>query len=315
MRLRRLGCLVLMLTLASGAQAAAPDGKQTRFATPEQAADALAAASQKGQLASLLAILGPGSWNLISSGDPVADRTSRERFLAAWRAGHQVKTEGERATVTVGEEEWPLPIPIVHEAKGWRFDARAGEMEILARRIGKNELDAIEVMRAYVDAQRDYAAAPRDGPLLHYARKFESQAGKHDGLYWPSAGAEPESPMGPLIAQARVEGYRGNAGRPERTPYHGYLYRVLTAQGPHAAGGPYDYLVNGQLLGGFALVAFPAKYGASGVMTFIVNQDGVVYQRDLGRDTEKLALAMPAFDPDPAGWREVTAGQSPSPPR
>jgi hypothetical protein len=218
--------------------------------------------------------------------------------------GKKVVKEGDaRAILVVGKDEWPLPIPIVKQDSGWHFDTKAGAQEIVDRRIGANELNAIEVCRAYVDAQTDYAMKDRNNDgFKEYAQKFVSSPGKHDGLYWPAQAGEEESPMGPLAASARAEGYGSTHVEGKRTPYYGYYYRILKAQGKSAPGGAVDYVVKGHMIGGFALVAFPAEYGVSGIMSFIVSYDGVVYQKDLGPSTAKIAGAMTRFDPDPT-WK------------
>ena len=212
----------------------------------------------------------------------------------------------ERAVLVIGNREWPFPIPLVKQGGAWRFDTEAGAEEILNRRIGRNELGAIEVCRAHVDAQREYASKDRNGDgILEYASRFRSSPGQRDGLYWPVGPDEETSPMGPLMASAQAEGYfTQQLPGHERQPYHGYYYRILTRQGEDAPGGAYDYIVRDRMIGGFALVAFPAKYGASGIMTFIVNQDGVVYQSDLGPDTEAIARQMTEFNPD-TNWKRV----------
>jgi hypothetical protein len=200
-----------------------------------------------------------------------------------------------------GDDDFPFAIPIVKKGEQWHFDTDAGRSEILARRIGRNELATIQVCLAYVDAQREYGSTDRDGDgLFEYAQKFRSTPGKEDGLYWPSEPGQPESPLGELVADARSEGY---AGKPQGSPYHGYLFKLLKAQGPHAEGGAYDYVVRGNMIGGFALVAYPAQYGVSGIMTFVVNHDGVVYSKDLGPNTTKLAAAMTRYDPD-SSWKK-----------
>jgi hypothetical protein len=205
----------------------------------------------------------------------------------------------------VGNGDWPFPIPVVKKGDHWLFDTMAGKEEILNRRIGRNELNAIQVCLAYVDAQREYVLKDRDGDkLLEYAQKFISREGEKNGLYWEAKEGEPQSPLGPLIAKAAGEGYAGRKPGGKRNPYHGYYYRILKAQGKNAPGGEYDYMVSGKMIGGFALVAYPAEYGNSGVMTFIVNHDGVVYEKDLGKDTEKIATAMKKFNPDRT-WKKV----------
>jgi Protein of unknown function (DUF2950) len=228
---------------------------------------------------------------LLSSGDPVADAQVRQDFIAALAEGDKVVQEGNnRAVPLVGKQEWPFPIPLVRRGKGWYIDTKAGAIEILDRRIGRNELSTIEVCRAYVDAQREYNSKNQE-----YAQKILSSPGKRGGLYWPAATGEEESPLGPLVANARAQGYRPHHAAP--APYYGYYYRILTAQGPHPHGGGANSIVNGRMTGGFGLVAFPARYGVSGVMTFIVNQDGIVYQKDLGPNTARPRNA--AFQPRP----------------
>lgn len=304
-------CLLAAALLAPPAGAAG-DTAQQHFAAPRQAVRALVAALRADQPERVVAILGPGSRRLVFSGDAVADRLGREEFVAAYDAASRIDRQGAaRAVLVIGKKQWPFPIPLVLEDHAWRFDTQAGAQEILDRRIGRNELSAIETCRAYVDAQRDYAATvPGPDGLLAYARRFLSSPGKHDGLYWPSAEGEPQSPMGPLVAEAREEGYvvGQGAGR-KRTPYHGYYYRILDAQGPHAADGARSYIVDGAMIGGFALVAFPARYGDSGIMSFIVNQDGIVYQKNLGKHTTTTAREMGEFDPDPS-WTRVAAGEA-----
>jgi hypothetical protein len=278
---------------------------QKRFASAEDAVQALIVAAKAGDVKAMLDILGSAARPLITSGDQVADRHDRERLAQAYEEAHGLMTSGEtKAVLQVGEDDWPFPIPLVKDKTGWRFDTRAGKEEILNRRIGRNEHAVIEVCRAYVDAQREYYLRnPQGDALLQYAQQFASTEGKHDGLYWPVELGEEASPLGPLVADARGEGYRkGGGGKP--VPYHGYYYRILKAQGPDAPGGAYNYVVNGQMLGGFALVAYPASWGNSGVMTFIVNHDGVVYQKDLGPNTAALARAMTQFNPD-STWKPL----------
>lgn len=263
--------------------------------------DNLIAAVRANDTAALEKILGPGSEKLVSSGDPVADSNAREKFLAEVNDGTKTaKRDDTHVFFLLGKDEWPFPIPVTMKAGGWRFDTKAGEQEILDRRIGDNELSTIDVCLAYVDAQREYATKDRNNDgFIEYATRFLSTEGKHDGLYWPAQAGEEESPMGPLMVSAQAEGY--TTTKLKHTPYHGYYYRILKAQGPHAAGGAVDYVVKGHMIGGFALVAFPAQYGATGIMTFIVNHDGVVYQKDLGPNTAEIAGRMTRFDPGP-GW-------------
>jgi hypothetical protein len=289
--------LALALPASPGHAAAA----QQTFRSPERAIDAMVAAARADNAGALLKILGPQAKTLVASGDPVADREGRRRFVAAYDRKHDIERQGEdKAILLIGDSGWPFPIPIVGQGGVWRFDTAAGAQEILARRIGRNELNAIEVCRAYVDAQRDYASQDRnrDG-LREYAQKFGSTPGKHDGLYWPAKPGEEASPLGPLVAEAHAEGY---GGRGKHAPYQGYYYKILTRQGPHAAGGAHDFVAHGHMIGGFALVAYPAQYGASGVMTFIVNQDGVVHEKNLGPRTVTIARHLTSYDPD-SSWR------------
>ena len=275
-----------------------------RFASAEEATEAFVAALRAHDTRALVTILGSDARPLIASGDPVADRNIRDAFVKAYDAGHTLVTRGTDAmTLKVGSDDWPLPIPIVKQGAHWRFDTAQGREEILARRIGRNELNTMQVCLAYVDAQREYYEEDRRGNgVLQYAQKFASTPGKRDGLYWETKPAEPLSPLGHFVAKARAEGYRRDkSGGP--TPYHGYLFRILTSQGPDAPDSAYDYVVGGQMIGGFGLVAFPAEYGASGVTTFIVNQDGVVYEKDLGPKTPTIAGAMRAFNPDKS-WKK-----------
>ncbi|MGO8916823.1 MAG: DUF2950 domain-containing protein [Stellaceae bacterium] len=303
---RRLPAFLFAALLCAAAAPALAERAQQSFASPEQAAEALFAANQANDKNQLLTIFGSGGGKLVGSGDPVADRHGRARFAAAYGERHEIEQQGaDKAVLLIGAEEWPFPIPLVRAGDGWRFDTKAGREEILNRRIGRNELNAIEVSRAFVEAEREYHADDPLGDGSHeYTQHFVSRKDKHDGLYWPVAAGEKPSPMGPLIANARAEGYGARKAKGKPAPYHGYYYKILTRQGPHAPGGAQDYVVDGHLVGGFALVAFPAKYGASGVMTFVVNQQGVVYQRNLGRDAAAAARAMTAYDPDD-GWTPV----------
>jgi hypothetical protein len=273
---------------------------QTVFASPEKAVDGLISAVRAGSTDRLLRILGPGSKKLVSSGDTVADAQARKKLVGEYDATNTIEKEDDtRAVLVVGKDAWPFPFPIVKQGTGWRFDSRAGAEEIIDRRIGANELAAIEVCRAYVAAQREYAEEDRNhNGILEYARKFLSSPGKEDGLYWPTKAGADESPLGPLIVRARAAGY-GQAKPKGRTPYHGYYYKILLEQGPAARDGAYGYVVEGHMIAGFALVAYPAQYGSSGIMTFIVNQDGIVYQKNLGADTAELANEMQVFNPDP----------------
>jgi hypothetical protein len=272
-RLASLAAAVLVIAMASVASA------QQSFRTADEAVDALVGAVRIGDRASILTVLGRESASIVSSGDDVADAAERQRFVAAYDAKHQVIMDGDsKATMVVGQEEFPFPIPLVRKDRMWRFDTAAGRLEILYRRIGRNELDTIQACLAYVDAQNDYAEKDRTGAGI-YARRIVSQPGKKDGLYWPTSQGNDESPLGELVAQATREGYRASGAR---TPFHGYYYKKITKQGPTAPGGALDYIVRGKMIGGFALVAYPAQYGISGVMASLINHTDVVFQRTSG---------------------------------
>ncbi len=292
-----------LVSLTIAALLCATANAQQAFKTPDEAASALAGAAKAGDPKAIVTVLGPDGVDIVSSGDPVADATTREKFVAAYDAKHQITMEGDnKAIVVIGQEDFPLPIPLVRKDGAWRFDTAAGREEILFRRIGKNELDAIQSSLAYVDAQNDYADKDRTGAGKGlYAQRIVSSAGKKDGLYWPDAQNNDASPLGELIAKATTQGYRTGGGR---TPYHGYYFKILTEQGAAAPGGELDYVVKGKMIGGFALVAYPAEYRNSGVMTFIVNHTGTVYEKDLGPNTAKLAERMTAYNPD-STWHKV----------
>jgi hypothetical protein len=282
--------------------AVAEHSQQKTFATPEDAVVAFVDAAVAGNTQELLAIFGPESQQVLVSGDPVMDQRNREVFLVAYaeRAALMAVSPTRRV---IGYEDWPLPIPLVKEGKAWRFDTAAGAQEILYRRIGRNELNTVDIAQVYVDAQQEYAAQAHDGkPAGAYAQRIASAPGKHDGLYWKSDESEELSPLGEFAAEAAAQGYRGTDEQP--TPFHGYLYRTLNAQGKSATGGERSYIVDGEMRAGYALIAYPAAYRVSGVMTFIVDQDGVVYQKDLGAETPKIAADISRFDPDP-GWQKV----------
>jgi hypothetical protein len=268
-----------------------------RFASPEQAAQELIAAARAGDSAALLAVLGPDAKEVVRSGDAAADRDARRRFVKAWgEANRLVKAEDGVALLVIGKDEWIFPIPIVKDASGWYFDIKEGKEEILNRRIGRNELSAIRAVQAYVDAQREYYLRnPQHDELLQYAQKFASSKGKRDGLYFPIKAGEPPSPLGPLFDRLQPGAEGGTA---KRAPYHGYYYRILKGQGPDAPGGAYDYLAQGRMIGGFALIAWPAAYGNTGVATFFVNHDGVVFEKDLGPGTAAAVRKITLFNPD-----------------
>jgi hypothetical protein len=289
------------LGFCSTRTALAQESGQKTFSSAAEAADAFATAAQNNDEAAILAILGPSARDLVSSGDPVADKERHDTFAAKYHESHQFAGAADgRTFLYIGTENWPTPIPLRQNGSQWYFDTDYGKQEILFRRIGSNELDVIKVCGAIVDAQRDYFGALHDGASEHqYAQRFHSTAGTQDGLYWVVKGSQGESPLGPLVAEAASEGYQ-HTGQPH--PFHGYFYRLLTSQGANAPGGAKSYIVAGKMTGGFALVAYPASYRDSGVMTFIVNQDGQVYQKDLGPNTDQIAGAMVAYDPD-ATWQ------------
>jgi hypothetical protein len=276
------------------------------YPDPTAATDALVVAARSGDVKAVLAVLGDRSKAFLVSGDPVSDRAALARFVDLYDRSHELSSPSETTrTLAIGDDAWPFPIPLAKGKTGWSFDTARGEKEIFARRVGQNELDVIQVCIGYVEAQRDYLARNPDGASVpHYADRLLSSARKRDGLYWQSSPGEPESPMGPAVSGAMGEGYTLKRGA--NAPYHGYHFRLLTAQGPHADGGKLDYREGGQLTRGFALVAWPASYEKSGVMSFLVNQSGVVLEKDLGRNTASIASGMKRFDPD-ASWKPVPA--------
>jgi Protein of unknown function (DUF2950) len=291
------GAAVIMIAaLLNPAQA------QQAFPSPEEAAAALAGAVKTGTKRAMLKVLGNDAAEIIESGDDVADAETRERFLSAYDSKHSIKADGnKKATLILGTDDFPFPIPLVNSKSGWEFDSAAGRREILYRRIGRNELDAIQTSLAFVDAQNEYAEKDRTGAGAGtYAQRIVSSPGKKDGLFWRDD-REP-SPLGELAAQAAEEGYK--PGREGSAPYHGYYYRILKGQGSDAPGGALNYVVNGKMIGGFALIAYPAEYGNSGVMTFMVNHAGAVYQKDLGPHTAIIAKRIALFDPDHT-WKKV----------
>jgi len=272
---------------------------QTSFASPQEAVTSLVNAVKANDTKTLSAILGPGSKDILSSGDAIADTNGRAKFVEVYGEANSLISETEsKQVLTLGSEKWPFPIPLVKKGKDWVFDTIAGKEELLNRRIGRNELNTIQSCLAYVDGQREYAMKSLSGAgKKEYAQKFASDPGTKNGLYWEVKEGEELSPMGAFAAKASKEGYsRDKEGK--MIPYHGYYFRILKSQGANAPGGAYDYVVNGSMIGGFALIAYPSEYGNSGVMTFLVNHDGVIYQKDLGPDTEKIASAIETFDPD-----------------
>ena len=281
---------------------ARPAYVQSTFVSPEEAAKALADAMRSDERKQIWHVLGPGASKFVRSGDPEQDEQAREAFVAAYDKSVKFERVGDaKATLLVGPGDFPFPYPLVKKEGHWQFDARQGNEQVLDRRIGRNELAAIKVCLAYVDAQREFARRDRgSNGLLEYAQKLQSTPGKHDGLYWTTNAGDPPSPLGPLTANARSP---GGAAQGAGNPYHGYYYKILTSQGKDAPGGAYDYVVNGRMIGGFGMVAYPARWGASGVMTFVCNHDGVVFERNLGDDTTAIAARMSVFNPD-ATWQK-----------
>jgi hypothetical protein len=286
---------IMMLSLSiSIAQA------QQAYPSPDDAAAALAAAVKTGTRSAILKVLGNGAEDIVDSGDDVADAETRQRFLSAYDARHSIKADGNKATLILGADDFPFPIPLANNKSGWEFDAAAGRLEILYRRIGRNELDAIQTCLAFVDAQNEYAEKDRTGDGAGvYAQRIVSNPGKKDGLFWRDD--RDPSPLGELAAQASAEGYKVGE---QAAPYHGYYFRILKGQGSNAPGGAVDYVVKGKMIGGFALITYPAEYGNSGVMTFMINHAGTVYQKDLGKRTDSIAKRITLFDPDQS-WKKM----------
>ena len=289
----------MIIVIISGLSTFAQDNEQKKFKSPEDAFKAVIEAARNNDTAELLAIFGPDGKDIISSGDAVADKRARERFVKRAADGINLSELDDKTILPViGKDQCPFPIPIVKSGQGWVFSTEEGRQEIINRRIGRNELNTIQVALAYVDAQRQYASKARDGDgVLQYAQHFMSNDGKKDGLYWKAAPGEEMSPLGPLFARATEEGYAFKK-KEKPTPYYGYYFKILKGQGNDAPGGKREYLTNSRMTSGFGLVAYPAQYGVSGVMTFIVNQLGTVYQKDLGPKTEEIAKAMTRYDPD-----------------
>jgi Protein of unknown function (DUF2950) len=294
-RLAGVASVAVLLWLMPAAKA------QQSFSSSDDAASALASAVKSGTKADLLKVLGPDGEDIIDSGDETADKAAREKFLAAYDAKHTVKVDGKKASLIIGADDFPFPVPLFRGKTGWEFDTDRGRQEILYRRIGRNELDTIQTCLAFVDAENEYAEKDRGDGIGTYAQRIVSSPGKKDGLYWPSDNND--SPLGELAAEASAEGYKAGSG-PQ--PYHGYYYRILTRQGSSAPGGALNYVVNGKMIGGFALIAWPADYANSGVVTFIVSHAGTVYEKDLGENTEAVVKGMTSFDPDRT-WRKVDA--------
>jgi hypothetical protein len=291
---------IFLLNTSSVLFAAQPVKKS--FCSPEEAVKSLVNAVRAHDLEELLSVLGSGSKELVSSGDNASDRTGREKFLRAYDQMNTLQQESpDKMRLCIGTDKWPMPIPIVKKGSAWVFDIQKGKQEILNRRIGRNELQVIDVLHAYVDAQHDYATKDcGGGGKVEFAQRLISTEGKRDGLYWEAKEGEKESPLGPLVALAAKEGYFN----PDLQPFHGYYFKILKGQGKHADGGVYNYVVKGKMILGFAIVAYPAEYGNSGIMTFIVNQEGTIYQKKLGKNTTRRAEALKIFDPDKT-WTKV----------
>ena len=276
---------------------------QKVFSSPAQASGALFTAAQRNDEQAMLEILGPDARKLVSSGDATEDADDRANFVRRYQEMHRLVKEPDGTTAMyVGARNWPMPIPLVGSGTSWHFDTAAAKKEILYRRVGQNELSTIRVCQELTAAEKEYHAAQGG----HYADKFFSDAGSHDGLYWQTTAGQPQSPIGPLVAAAAAQGYVEHPGT--RTPYHGYYYRILTGQGKSAPGGAKSYLVDGKMTGGFAVLAYPAQYRSSGVMSFLVGEDGAVYEKDLGRMTATIAQALQGYDPD-SSWRKSEDAQ------
>lgn len=270
------------------------------FQNPDDAAKALLEVIGNNDNNQLIALFGSHEAELLSSGDEIEDKNNRLDFVTKAKEKMVVEKIGEdRAIMHVGNTDWRFPIPLVKKGDSWQFDAELGRQEILNRRIGRNELSTVDAIRGYVEAQFDYANSDRDGDgVSEYAQKLQSEPGKFDGLFWEMEEGQPQSPLGPLIAEARAVGYKVKAATEEPSPYHGYYYRILTRQGSNAPGGKYDYIINGNMIAGFGLVAFPVQYGSSGIMTFVVNHQGKIYQKDLGPKTAEIVEKIKEYNPD-----------------
>jgi len=303
--IRSYAAAVLLIILTVAGMPADAAVKQKGFASPEDAVKAFVAASKANDDKEIIAILGSGAKDLLYSGDPVSDKERRKRLLEAYDKKNSLVKEGEKMVLVMGENDWPYPIPLVKQGEKWIFDTKAGKEEVLNRRIGQNELSTIQTMLAIVDAQREYAEKDKDGDgLLEYAEKFHSDPGKKNGLYWETKAGEEPSPLGEEVVQARAGGYQKMGKTQKPMPFQGYYFRMLRKQGKNAPGGACDYVVRGSQIGGFAAVAYPAQYRNSGVMTFLVNHDGTVYQKDLGKNTPVKAMAIKQFDPDKT-WQKA----------
>jgi Protein of unknown function (DUF2950) len=296
--------LLLAWMLVTPFASADDTSAQKVFPSPDAAVSALVAADKADDMKALSSVLGPDSDQILSSGDPVADKNAREDFARRYQEMHRLAYDDQgRVILYVGAGNWPVPIPLVKKDSGWVFDTAAGKEELLFRRIGRNELFTIKVLEDLANAQSEYASEAHDSGQGQFAQKILSDPGKHNGLYWETTEGQPESPIGPLVASATAEGYKKESGG-NPIPFHGYYYKVLEGQGKNAPGGAKRYLIDGKMINGFAFLAYPAEYRASGVMTFMINQNGVIVQKDLGPDTAKLASAISEYNPDKT-WQEV----------
>lgn len=314
MMARRLGVAVIALLVPALATAQAAKAGPRTFATPEDAVRALAETVKAGDLSGLLALFGPEADDLVETSDAATGKRNREVFVVAFAEGHRLVDAGtDHKELVLGNEAWPFPVPLVKGPAGWSFDAAAGREEILDRRIGRNELAAIGIVERYVAAQREYAKTGHDGkPAGLFARRLGSEPGTHNGLYWPPKRGEPRSPLGELIAQAADDGHRAGTSASGPSPFYGYYFRILEGQGRSAKGGAAEYVKDGEMSGGFGLIAWPVHYDASGIMTFVVNQDGVVCEKDLGPETEAAARSITRYDPDDT-WRPVQEASTATP--
>lgn len=299
--LPKLAAVAILFMGCVPARSTAQQAGQKTFPSAEQASNALFTAVQNNDEKAMLEILGPEGKQIVSSGDEAEDAQNRANYAQKYQEMHRIVKEPDgTTTLYIGAENWPTPIPLVNKGNTWYFDTDAGKKEILFRRVGRNELSAIRVCEELVAAEKEYHSSQHDV----YAQKIFSDEGQHNGLYWKAADSEPQSPIGPLVAQAVVEGYNSKTEEGSHTPFRGYYFRVLTRQGKNAPGGTKNYVVDGKMTVGFAVVAFPAEYRSSGVMTFIVGEDGVVYQKDLGKKTEVVAKAMKEYDPN-STWQKA----------
>ncbi|HEY2546489.1 MAG TPA: DUF2950 domain-containing protein [Candidatus Acidoferrum sp.] len=297
--LSKLAAAALLLTACLSTSSVAQQRGQKTFSSAEDAAKALVSAMQSHDEKAMLEVLGPDAKQIVYSGDDVEDKEAHANFVEKYQEMHRLVKEPDGNTrLYIGAMNWPAPIPLKNKGNAWYFDTEAGKREILYRRVGRNELSAIRICQELAAAQKEYFASQHS----EYAQRIFSQDGQHDGLYWKASASEPQSPIGPLVAAAVAEGYvKGQDGPP--TPYRGYLFHVLTSQGKNAPGGAKSYVVNGKMTEGFAFVAYPAEYRSSGVMTFVVGPDGVVYQKDLGKKTEAVGKAMKEYNPD-STWQK-----------